>query len=68
MVTINYHGKRIKLDEEMQRYLQYALKEPMRWHAIGAGKKSQDAIKRLVQIGLVETQPGTNKYKINPSF
>lgn len=68
MVTIEYHGKKLKLDEEMLRYLQYAMKEPMRWHAIGAGQKSKDAINRLAKIGLVEIQLGINKYKINPGF
>ena len=68
MVTIDYHGKRLKLDEEMLRYLQYAAKEPSRWHACGSGKKSQDAIKRLEKIGLVEIREGTNHYKVNPSF
>ncbi len=68
MITIDYHGKRLKLDEEMHQYLQYAMKEPMRWHAMGAGKKSKDAIKRLEKIGLVEIREGTNHYKISPTF
>jgi hypothetical protein len=68
MLTITYHDKKIRLNEEMLRYLQYAMKEPARWHAMAADQKSKDAIKHLKKIGLVEIREGTNHYRINPTF
>ena len=68
MLTISYHGKKIRLNEEMLGYLQYALKSPNRWHEIGKDEEGIDAVKRLEKIGLVEIREYSNQYKINPTF
>jgi hypothetical protein len=68
MLTITYHGKKIRLNDEMLGYLQYALKSPNRWHNIGLDKEGIAAVKRLAKIGLVEIREYSNHYRINPAF
>jgi hypothetical protein len=45
MTTIDYHGRKIRLDDDMLPLLQWALERPGRWVKIGpdieAGTKSR---------------------------
>jgi hypothetical protein len=66
-LTINYHGKKIRLTENMLGYLQHALKLPNRWHEIGQDIEGKDAVKRLEKAGLVEIRDYSNHYKVRPN-
>jgi hypothetical protein len=68
MPTIVYHGKKLRLTNEMFGYLEYAMKSPNRWHNIGLDQEGIDAVKRLEKIGLVEIRGYSNHYRLNPKF
>ncbi len=62
MPTIDYHGRKIRLDEDMLRLLQWALKRPGRWVKIA---EDMDAVKRLEAEGLVEVFEVANMYRVS---
>lgn len=62
MPTIEYHGRRIRLDDDMLRLLQWALERPDRWVKIGP---DIEAVRRLVAEGLVEIFEVANMYRVS---
>jgi hypothetical protein len=62
MPTIEYHGRRIRLDDDMLRLLQWALERPGRWVKIGP---DIEAVGRLVAEGLVEIFEVANMYRVS---
>jgi hypothetical protein len=65
MLTITYHGRKIRLDDDMLRTLQWALKHVGRWQDIGREKSWQRTVKRLEAAGLVEIFEATNQYRVS---
>jgi hypothetical protein len=68
MLTLNYHGKKIRLSDRMLSLLQYAMKNPNRWHRFGPDEDGIEAAKRLEKTGLVEICEYSSHYRINPKF
>ena len=62
MITIDYHGRKIRLDDDMLRLLEWALKRPGRWVKIG---EEIDAVRRLEARGLVEVFEVANMYRVD---
>jgi hypothetical protein len=62
MVTITYHGRKIRLDEDMLRLLQWALERPGRWVKIA---DEMAAVRRLEAAGLVEVFEVAKMYRVD---
>jgi hypothetical protein len=62
MTTIEYHGRKILLDDDMLRLLQWALERPGRWVKIGP---DIEAVRRLVTKGLVEIFEAADMYRVS---
>jgi hypothetical protein len=60
-VIITYHGRKIRLDEDMLRLLQWALERPGRWVKIA---EDGEAVKRTAQ-GLVEVFEVAQMYRVH---
>jgi hypothetical protein len=61
MTTIDYHGRKHRLDDDMLRLLQWALKRPSRWVKIG---EDVETVQRLEAEGLVEIFEVANMYRV----
>lgn len=64
VISIDYQGRRIRLDTRMHEALTFALGSPTIWHAIGPEPKMGAAIRRLAAKGLVEIAEHSNQFRI----
>lgn len=65
MITITYHGRKIRLNDTMQAALEWAVKHSGRWQDIGKEPEWIDAVKRLEAEGLVDIFEARNQYRVD---